>query len=392
VRCEPRFFTRSRDLPFPLLISFLLNGVRGAVQSELDAFFALLDGRTRLCRVVSAAAFAKARSHLLGTVFERLNAELLRLIETLVGLPRWQGLRVLAGDGSKLRLTLTDRAGCRSVREVLAFGLFLPGIELFESLVLDPVGNERQVLFEQLDRLDRRDLLVLDRGFPAAWLVSVLLARGIAFCMRCDSASGFAAVRRFLRSGRTEAIVTLPAPKRTDAADYECPRRPSTVRLIRDVTPQGTVRVLMTSLTDQSLYPAARFAQLYHGRWRIEEAFKRIKHRLNLEHTSGMNWRAAQQDAGAKMVCDNLNALAAYLAAEQHLPEDSPWRINRTLAFNTLRRILPRALGLRILAPRVVAEVLAEIARNLQKFVSHRRRPRPPGPKPHKYPAYKPGV
>jgi hypothetical protein len=28
---------------------------------------------------------------------------------------------------------------------VLAFGLFLPGIELFESLVLDPVGNERQV-------------------------------------------------------------------------------------------------------------------------------------------------------------------------------------------------------------------------------------------------------
>ena len=91
-------------------------------------------------------------------------------------------------------------------------------------------------------------------------------------------------------------------------------------------------------------------------------------------------------------MCDNLNPLAAYLVAEQHLPEDSPWRINRTLAFNTLRRILPRALGLRILAPRVVAEVLAEIARNLQKFVSHRRRPRPPGPKPHKYPAYKPGV
>ena len=31
---------------------------------------------------------------------------------------------------------------------------------------------------------------------------------------------------------------------------------------------------------------AAAFADLYHGRWRIEEAYKRVKHRLQLEHTS----------------------------------------------------------------------------------------------------------
>ena len=29
-------------------------------------------------------------------------------------------------------------------------------------------------------------VLVLDRGYPAAWLVSLLLQRGIHFCMRCD--------------------------------------------------------------------------------------------------------------------------------------------------------------------------------------------------------------
>jgi hypothetical protein len=91
-------------------------------------------------------------------------------------------------------------------------------------------------------------------------------------------------------------------------------------------------------------------------------------------------------------VYNNLNALAAYLAAEQHLPGDSPWCINRTLVFNNLRRMLPRALGLRLVAPRIVREVLAEVARNLQRFVSHRRRPRPPGPKPHKYHAYRPAI
>jgi hypothetical protein len=40
----------------------------------------------------------------------------------------------------------------------------------------------------------------------------------------------------------------------------------------------------------------------------------------------------------------------------------------------------------------IVREVLADLARNLQKFVSHRRRPRPPGSKLHKYHAYKPTV
>ena len=55
------------------------------------------------------------------------------------------------------------------------------------------------------------------------------------------------------------------------------------VRLVRVVTPNGRITVLMTSLLDAIAYPATDFALLYHGRWRIEEAFKRIKHRLGLE-------------------------------------------------------------------------------------------------------------
>jgi hypothetical protein len=53
----------------------MLSGVRGAVQAELDAFLALLDQRTRLCRVVNASAFSKARSRLVG------NVKLLRLAD-----------------------------------------------------------------------------------------------------------------------------------------------------------------------------------------------------------------------------------------------------------------------------------------------------------------------
>ncbi len=43
--------------------------------------------------------------------------------------------------------------------------------------------------------------------------------------------------------------------------------------------------------------------------WQTEEAFKRLKHRLNLEHVSGLSQLAAMQDFAAKIVCDNLQAL-----------------------------------------------------------------------------------
>ena len=120
------------------------------------------------------------------------------------------------------------------------------------------------------------------------------------------------------------------------------------------------------------------FAELYHRRWRIEEAFKRLKHRLSLEHTSGLTWLAACQDVGAKMVCDNLNALAAYLATEHLIAPDSPWRINRTLAFSHLRRFLPQVLSGRLrLTGRLVASLFSEIVKNLQKFIPNRNRPRP---------------
>ena len=56
----------------------------------------------------------------------------------------------------------------------------------------------------------------------------------------------------------------------------------------RDLTPNGQTRVLMTNLTAAQA-PAHCFGGLYHQRWRVEEAFKRLKHRLHLEAVSGFS-------------------------------------------------------------------------------------------------------
>lgn len=161
---------------------------------------------------------------------------------------------------------------------------------------------------DYLDRLSEKDILLMDRGYPSRWLVAVLNAPGVGFCMRVEKAgnTGSACVRDFLRSSEDDRIVTLAAPDRRDAIEYECPATAQTVRLIRHVTSAGKVRVLMTNLLDRQNFPCAEFGDLYHQRWRIEEAFKCRKHRLNLKHVSGLSQQTAMHDFAAKIVCDNL--------------------------------------------------------------------------------------
>lgn len=368
---------------------FLLSGLQSAIQSELDQFFANLRNRADSVREVTAQAFSKARYQVSALVFGDLNRQLIELTEAHLGIPRWRGLRVVAADGSTVRLTVLEK-GVRSIVEGVAFGLYLPGIELFLDFRLhEPVCNERQMLFEALDVLREKDLLVLDRGFPCRWLPAALTAKGIDFCIRCDISTGFVAVRHFLRSGLAEQVVTLPKPCRQDAADYECPPTPTRVRLIRVITPAGNVHIVMTSLFDSEAFPAACFAELYHGRWRIEEAFKRLKHRLGLEHTSGLSWHAARQDFGAKAVFDNLNALAAYVAGDANLDPDSPYKINRILAIEKIKRQIGRWLLKAAATVRRVRSVLDELALNLQRFVPGRSQPRRHRPKSHKFFSYK---
>ncbi len=181
--------------------------------------------------------------------------------------------------------------------------------------------------------------------------------------MRVEKAgnTGFVCVRDFLRSTLDEAIVTLRAPDRRDATDYECPATPQTVRLIRHVASTGKVRVLMTNLLDMQQFPAAELGDLYHKRWRIEEAFKRLKHRLNLEHVSGLSQLAVMHDFAAKIVCDNLQALTSQAShdAAQLAPTR---RINRAFAHTVLKPLLPALLlGADIAA--LLLDAMAHIAR-----------------------------
>ena len=144
----------------------------------------------------------------------------------------------------------------------------------------------------------------------------------------------------------------------------------------------------MTNLFDAEAFPTAVFGDLYHQRWRIEEAFKHLKHRLNLEHVSGLSQLAAIQDFAAKILCDKLQALiSAESASIAKLPPQR--RINHAYAHTVLKPLLP-ALLLGRLAADAFDRASALIARHTCFYQPGTSKPRAKQTTLHRHMSQKP--
>jgi DDE family transposase len=391
----PKAFTRNSKLPLPALIAALLSMRNQSQQAMLDGFFASVHDTATPVRVVTDRAFATARNHLHLPALTSLNDLVVRRADEAGLVARWCGLRVVAGDASVLmpavRPCLLSRSAAAPDQRL--FALYLPGAELtLHASVHSALVAERSMLVEALDLLGPDDVLVLDRGYPAAWLVGLLNARGIRFVMRCDNDSGWNTAKTFLRSDQAEALVTVNAPSAQDVRDWGCPAQAPTLRLVRQIAPNGKVRALATNLDGLHFpaVPAESFAELYHQRWRIEEAFKRIKLRLKLEAVSGLSQQALIIDVAAKILADNITSLMCAAGSEDaNLPARSR-KCNRSYAASFMQRVLPRlALFLGNVAA-AISDAIAMLGANSQRFVPGRSQPRPPKhAKPHPSCSYK---
>jgi hypothetical protein len=387
---HPNAFTRSRALPLPALIAALLTMRGTSQQSMLDAFYGSLCGTSEFVHGITDRGFAKARSRLHMPALTWLNDWLLQRVDSMGWVPRWHGLRVVLGDASAL---MSATRACHRTRSLAPaqqrlFSLFLAGAELtLHASVHSEDVSERAMLVEALECLGPDDVLVLDRGYPAAWLIQLLNERGIRFVIRCDSSSSFSAVREFMRGQQSGKSVLLNAPSARDASDWGCARQAPAVRLVRHTTPDGCTRVLVTNIGAE-LVAAAEFAELYHRRWRIEEAFKRLKHRMKLESVSGLSQHALIIDVAAKILADNLASLMCTAAAAA-APQVAR-RCNRAYAAQVCARMLAPVLLCIGDVASLVGDAIALMARVQQRFVAGRSRPRPAHHlKPHPSQAYK---
>lgn len=335
---------------------------KSSVQRELDRFIKAVTKSDFNIREVTKGAFTQARAKLNPWAFQRLNEVTSNGFYQEAEYYAWHEMRVLAVDGTRLVLpnhpSIIKEFGqhkfgpnADSPRS-LALGSML--YDVLNQITIDsrlaPYSNsETDLLIQHLARVEKGDLILLDRGYPSFWLLFLLMAKGIEFCVRLKD-DWWLKVKEFVSSGEKERLVTFSLPKKDykKLAEYpEMQKSAITCRLIRIELPNGEIEVLCSSLIDSQKYPDEEFGELYHLRWNEEEAYKLLKSRIELENFSGKTANAVKQDFYAKVFLMTLCAAYAHPIEEKVIKEYKAdekrkydQKINRTNALASTQDIL----------------------------------------------------
>lgn len=347
-------FTRSRKLPFNQLIVLLTKGIKTSLQRELDSFYREVTDTEFNIRAVTKGAFSRARAKLNPSAFIEMNENVIKTFYDEAPYLCWHGMRLLACDGTRLALprheSIIEEFGEHGFgpradsKRSLAVGSFL--YDTLNLVTLDAQlapyrSSERDLLRRHLAKVQKGDMLLLDRGYPSISIMFELYAKGIQFCMRMKE-NAWLEVRHFSESGKKEQIVRLQLPEKDNEVKEKYPHLPEwlKVRLVAIDLPNGEKEILCTSLLQKSKYPYNEICELYPHRWSVEEGYKLFKARAEVEYFSGKTARAVKQDFYAKVFMMTLCAVLAFPIEEKIRKEykqhqaQHPKKINRTAALS----------------------------------------------------------
>jgi hypothetical protein len=333
-----------------------------SIQRELDDFFKTVSKSDFKIREATKGAFTQARAKLNPWAFQRLNEVAVDTFYDEAEYYTWHDMRVLAVDGTRLLLPNHP-----TVKEEFGVHRFGPNADSPRSLAIGSIlydvlnqisidaqlapysSSERDLLMSHLDKVKPGDLLLLDRGYPCKWLLFLLQAKGIEFCVRMKE-DWWLTVKDFNESQESERLVEFSLPQKDSEKLAAYPHMINTTikcRLVKIKLEDGSHEILCTSLVDSDKYPIEDIGQLYHYRWNEEEAYKLLKSRIEVENFSGKTARAVKQDFFAKVFLMTLCAAFAHPIEEKVTHEyqadqkrKHAQKINRTNAISMTQDIL----------------------------------------------------
>jgi hypothetical protein len=330
---------------------------KSSLQRDLDRFYKVLFNKDFNIREVTKGALSQARAKLNPWAFKRLNEVASESFYRNAEYYTWYGLRLLSVDGSRLLLpshpSTKDKFGEHgfgptgdSNRSLAMVSMLYDALNhlTIDAEIAPYASSERDLLMRHLSKVKKGDILLLDRGYPCFWLLFLLKAKGIEFCVRLKD-NWWLEVKEFVKSEDRERIVKFRLPKKDrdklEGYPQICEEEIS-CRLIKVELSNGEIEILCTSLTDFEKYDVEEFKKLYHYRWNEEEAYKLLKCRAELEKFSGKTAWAVEQDFHAKIFMMTMCAAYAHpieekVRAEYQAGKDRkhPQKINRTYALAT---------------------------------------------------------
>jgi hypothetical protein len=392
-RSQKSDFIRNRKLPLSTLILYFCNLIKSSYQPELNKFWKLLSGSVVARNVVSKAALCKARKKLKSEAFVELNTKTVEYFNEHANPLTWNGLFLKAIDASTVKLPdfpeIVEHFGAWNPRQgepvpmARISQLFDPLNRITHHALIAPKSiGERELAAKHFQHLDEKDLVLLDRGYPAFWFFKLILFHNANFCARV-SCKKWKIIRRFIQSGRCEQVIMLHIPATSISAcrKLQLDTRPIRLRLVRVELDSGEAEVLITSLIDLEKYPHHLFAELYHDRWPIEEDYKVMKCRIEVENFSGKSPLSVYQDFHASVFSKNITAMLIASdrerVAEATASRTFVYKSNFTQALSTMRDTIVVLLrGSRKAILGIISDLLETIAKAVEPVRPGRKYPR----------------
>jgi hypothetical protein len=334
----------------------MMNFLTKSLSIEIENFVSHIKRDCGLIHFKSftKSAFVQYRKKIRPEVFKKLNAMLVDEFYTdnELGIKLWNGFRVLAVDGSSVRLPFTKElkklygltknqtnTGVVQARISVLYDV-LNKYVLDSQLSLKSVG-ERALGSLHLEKSKIGDLIIYDRGYPSYDFINTHCIKNIDYLMRAKvSFSGVTKV--FITSNKRSQIVEIFPGKNVIVSDKEYDKNtPIKVRLIRIDLPSGETELLMTSLLDSKKYPYKIFKELYFKRWGVETFYDELKNKLKVEYFSGYSNQSILQDFNAAIFISNVQTLIVS-DLEDEIKEQTKnrkltYKINTNLSYGFLK-------------------------------------------------------
>ena len=336
---------RERKFTFQDIILFQLQKKSGSYQTEIDLYFNSLSV-TYDCFPTSSA-YTQARQKLSENAYIELNKSACDQFYQTNKFKKWKGYRVLGIDGSTLGLPNHDEV--KAEFGVLGFGPKADRMhslarisymyDIFNGLVIDSriagfKTSESELAQLHIPFIKKNDIVLFDRYYASYPLMFTLHEQGAKFCFRMKD-DWWKVVEQFSREKKKEKVMFITLPKK-----YQHPDFPNKLkcRFIKKKDANGKIQVFCTNIFEGS---ASAIYNLYKCRWSIEEAYKLIKSRLEVEEFSGLKPIAIKQDFYSKTLLLTLNAIL--ISEINHKPQkvnNRIQKINVTAGLARLKELL----------------------------------------------------
>jgi hypothetical protein len=311
LRIKGEAFTRERSLGAKKMLQMILYRIYSSLQLCLDEYFDEIGESS-----VSKQAFSQARKH--------LNPEYVRSFADMTSclaandeaLPSYNGMRLIAIDGSDVALEntleLKNSFGCSGPKKDAATALCSIAYGPLDHMIYDCridryELDERDLAKAHVHRLTelglQGSLLLHDRWYPSAEYIAFLYESGFHFVMRVRNKFNLEA-----DAIKTQGWIQL----KHNGKEYP-------VRVLKVKLNTGEMETLFTSLHQKQL-PIRKAGPLYFERWKVETAYDQIKSKLELENFSGKTKVSVLQDFYATIYLANMVAFADE-EADEHISE-----------------------------------------------------------------------